>query len=193
MDYGMLSVHTIQSTSDQQDPVHYAVIAAAIPTAVLPEQGASWAYAQPHWSDEINALTVTNSLLGRIHLSGRLDALSAHQLDLVFEGMEVYKGLRHYLRNATPFWPLGLPKWHDDWLALGMKCQGNSRLYLTVWRRGGEQICDLPIKFWEGIHQVQVKLLYPSHFEEEHAWHKGKLKVNLPETVCARLFQLDNS
>ena len=39
MDYGMLEVHTLQSTSDQQDPVLYAPISAALPTAVLPEQG----------------------------------------------------------------------------------------------------------------------------------------------------------
>ncbi len=36
----MLGVHTLQSTSDQQDPVLYAAISAALPTAVLPEQGA---------------------------------------------------------------------------------------------------------------------------------------------------------
>ena len=50
MDYAQLAVHTIQSTSDQQYPEHYAVIAAAIPTAVLPEQGATWAYPQETWS-----------------------------------------------------------------------------------------------------------------------------------------------
>ena len=193
MDYDMLSTHTLQSTSDQQDPVHYAVIAAAIPTAVLAEQGASWAYAQPDWSDEINALTVANSLLGRIHLSGRLDALSQSQLDLVYQGMNVYKGLRGYLRRATPFWPLSLPTWKDKWLALGMKCneEGIDRAYITVWRRGGETTCRLPIVFWKGKTNVKVKLIYPSKFEAEGAWEEGGLKVTVPETTCARLFQLD--
>jgi len=193
MDYAMLSTHTLQSTSDQQDPVHYAVIAAAIPTAVLPEQGASWAYAQPDWSDEINALTVTNSLLGRIHLSGRLDALSSSQLDLVHEGMNVHKGLRKYLRTATPFWPLGLPSWKDKWLALGMRCHedGIDRAYITIWRRGGETTCRLPIAFWEGLSDPKVKLLYPSKFKAEAKWVGGSLEVIFPETICARLFQLD--
>jgi len=193
MDYAMLSTHTLQSTSDQQDPVHYAVIAAAIPTAVLPEQSASWAYAQPDWSDEINALTVANSLLGRIHLSGRLDALSPAQLDLVYEGMNVYKGLRQYLRNATPFWPLGLPSWKDKWLALGMRCheEGLDRVYLTVWRRGGDTSCRLPFDFWEGVSDAKVKLLYPSRFQAEGKWKEGSLHVTVTETICARLFQLD--
>ena len=64
MDYAMLSVHTLQSTSDQQYPHHYAAIAAGVPTAVTPEQSATWAYPQGDWSDETNALTVVNSLLG---------------------------------------------------------------------------------------------------------------------------------
>ncbi|CAH0022250.1 unnamed protein product [Clonostachys rhizophaga] len=65
LDYAMLSVHPLQSTSDQQEPSLYAAIAAAIPTAVTPEQSASWAYPQSEWPDEINALTVINSLMGR--------------------------------------------------------------------------------------------------------------------------------
>jgi alpha-galactosidase len=193
MDHAMLSTHTLQSTSDQQDPVHYAVIAAAIPTAVLPEQSASWAYAQPDWPDEINALTVANSLLGRIHLSGRLDLLSPSQLDLVYEGMNVYKGLRGHLRKATPFWPLGLPTWQDKWLALGMKCNedGLDRAYITVWRRGGDRTCRLPLRFWDETTKVTVKLLYPAKFEAESRWDDGSLEIIVPGTTCARLFQLD--
>ncbi|KUL86407.1 hypothetical protein ZTR_08143 [Talaromyces verruculosus] len=108
MDYAMLSVHPLQSTSDQQDPVLSAAIAVAVPTAVTPEQSATWAYPQPEWSDEINALTVVNALLGRLYLSGRLDKRSAHQFDLVVEGLQVYKGIRQQLKLARPIWPLGL-------------------------------------------------------------------------------------
>lgn len=139
MDYAMLRVHTLQSTSHQQDPVHYAVIACAIPTAVIPEQSATWAYPQAEWSDEIMALTVANSLLGRIHLSGCLDILSPSQLAIVYECMEVYKRIRSDLRSSRPFWPLGLPVWHDEWLTLGMRTGTgqDQRCYVTVWRRGG--------------------------------------------------------
>jgi alpha-galactosidase len=193
MDYAMLSTHTLQSTSDQQDPAHYAVIAAAIPTAVLPEQGATWAYAQPDWSDERNALTVTNSLLGRIHLSGRLDALSPKQLELVYEGMDVYKQIRPHLRTATPFWPLGLPKWKDNWMALGMKvhAEGVDRAYITVWRRGGDTSARLPVGFWKSQQNVKVTLLYPSKLDCKADWSEGSLAVTVPEETCARLFQLD--
>lgn len=192
MDYAGLAVHTLESTSDQQDPVKYAAIAAAIPTAVTPEQGATWAYPQPEWSDEINALTVVNTLLGRIHLSGRLDATDSKQLDIIYEGLEVYKQIRHDIPTSLPFWPLGLPKWHDEWLALGLKTNDGRKCYLAVWRRGGKESSVLPIRPFLGKEKVTVELLYPKKFEAKAKWYPStsSVKVKLPATTCARLFCL---
>lgn len=190
LDYAMLAVHPIQSTSDQQDPVRYAAVSAAIATAVTPEQSASWAYPQPEWSDEINALTVVNSLMGRVHLSGALHKLNEAQLDLVRQGMDVYKSIRHDIKDTTPFWPLGLPKWHDNWLAVGLKAPSGS--YLAVWRRGGDTSCSLPIANFKRGSDVKIDFLYPLGFEIETAWNaeSGELHVKLPSTICARLLRL---
>jgi alpha-galactosidase len=190
MEYDMLATHTLQSTSDQQDPVLYAAIAAAIPTAVLPEQGATWAYPQPSWSDEINAMTVTNSLLGRIHLSGRLDLLSRHQLDnIVYEGMRVYQSIKQDIRTFTPFWPLGLPKWHDKWLALGMQSEDGGSRYLMVWKRGGSAECEIPL----GLGSGEVRLLYPKTFQSDVKWADGTLRVKLDAEICARLYHIKSA
>jgi hypothetical protein len=59
------------------------------------------------------------SPLGRVHLSGHLDQMSCHQRDLVAEAVRVYKNIRADLGLAVPFWPLGLPRWADLWIALG--------------------------------------------------------------------------
>lgn len=198
MDYAMLAVHALQSTSDQQDPVRYGAIAASIPTAVTPEQGATWAYPQPEWDMERNAMTVVNSLLGRIHLSGRLDLLSPQQFKLINEGMSVYKSIRNDLPTALAFWPLGLPHWHDGWVALGMAVRGTSgseglsTCYVSVWRRHGPQVLRLPIRPFEGRSYVSVELLYPSTFVAETTWlpSSSSLEVKVPSTVCARLFRL---
>jgi len=197
MDYAMLAIHPLQSTSDQQDPVKYATIAAGIHTAVTPEQGATWAYPQPGWDDEINALTVVNSLLGRVHLSGRLDLLSPAQLELVYEGMRVYKTISGAIATAVPFWPLGLPKWHDEWLAVGLRAanpsaESSGLCYLAAWRRGGSETCDLPISAAGAGRAVSVELLYPAKFAAEAEWDatKASLRLSLAPTVCARLFQL---
>lgn len=191
MDYAMLATHSLQSTSDQQDPVRYAAIAAAAPTAVTPEQSATWAYPQKSWPAEMNALTVVNSLLGRVHLSGRLDELEAGQLKLIKDGMTVYKEIRGDLKTALPFWPLGLPKWHDQWLALGLVAA--RKAYLAVWRRGGDETVTLPLTRWKGTDGLRAVLLYPASLEADAKWdgQEGNLHVWLPSSVSARLFRLD--
>jgi alpha-galactosidase len=190
MDYALLATHSLQSTSDQQDPVRYAAIAAAVPTAVTPEQSATWAYPQPAWDDEKNAMTVVNSLLGRVHLSGRLDLLSPHQLELISSGMKVYKDIRPGLKTGLPFWPLGLPTWQDDWVALGIATTGGDH-YLSVWRRGGSDSISLPIPTLKGK-SLKVDLLYPEKFQASAEWDssKGALSVGISSAIAARLFRL---
>ncbi|KAK0384070.1 hypothetical protein NLU13_8159 [Sarocladium strictum] len=200
MDYAMLAVHTLQSTSDQQDPVMYSAMSATVHTAVTPEQGATWAYPQASWSDEVNALTVVNSLLGRVHLSGRLDIMSPSQLKIVYDGMKVYREIRSDIPNSEPFFPIGLAGWHDHWLALGMKVKdvdGNEtgRCYVAVWRRGGARECVVPVKmFKSNVKGVNIEFLYPKMMEVESGWDQeiGALKVKVPETSCARLFKLES-
>lgn len=188
MEYAMLATHTLQSTSDQQDPVLYASIAAAVPTAVIPEQSATWAYPQRTWSDEINALTVVNSMLGRVHLSGRLDELEPHQSKLVAAGMETYKSIRQDIRDSAPFWPSGLPKWHDDWVSLGLKTK-NGDVLLSVWRRGGPVACSLPLPLGDAAGH-DVDLLYPPDFQCRSELVGHVLKVHLPEVICARVLRI---
>lgn len=138
MDGATLAVTQLQSISDQQDPLNCPPIAAAAPTAVPPEQGAVWAYPQPGFDDDLITFTLGGALLGRIHLSGHLDRMSEHQLALVRDAVTVYKTLRGDLTEAVPFWPLGLPGWTDEWLALGMRVPDSRTSYLSVWRRGGD-------------------------------------------------------
>jgi alpha-galactosidase len=195
MDYAMLAVHALQSSSDQQDPERYPAIASALPTAVTPEQGAIWAYPQPAWDDEINAMTVVNSLLGRVHLSGRLDLLQPEQFALIKGGMDVYRTIRADLPTATAFWPLGLPKWHDDWFSLGMavkKQEGTHECYyISVWRRGGPESVDLPINALCG-RAIRGEILYPTTLPATIKWlpDEGLLKVTIPSEMGARLIKL---
>jgi alpha-galactosidase len=195
LDYASLAVHSIQSTSDQQDPIRYAAVSAAILTAVAPEQAASWAYPQPEWDDEKNIFSVVNTLMGRVHLSGRIDKLNEHQLGLIKEGMNVYKKIRGDIAESEPFWPLGLPGWRDEWLATGLKTKGGDVRYLAVWRRGGDASCSLPITNIGGKN-VEVEVLYPAVDREtfktsvEFDAEAKALEITLPATVCARLLRI---
>lgn len=145
-DGALLSLLQLQSTSDQQDFLRYPAVMAAAPAAMTPEQAASWAYPQPEFSDQEIVFTLCGALLGRVHLSGHLNRMTAAQRRLVADAVAVYKRIRGDLPRAVPFWPLGLPRWDASWLALGMRAPSREgapgadpapdTAYLLVWRRG---------------------------------------------------------
>ena len=93
-----------------------------------------WAYPQPEFSDDEIAFTMASAMLGRVHLSGHVDRMSRQQRAMVAEAIRVYKEIiRPTIAESTPFWPLGLPRWEDPWIAVGLRAPAAS--YLTVWRR----------------------------------------------------------
>ncbi|MGX1915806.1 alpha-galactosidase [Streptomyces phaeochromogenes] len=190
MDGATLAVTQLQSTSDQQDPLRFPPIAAAAPTAVPPEQGAVWAYPQPEFDDDLITFTLGGALLGRIHLSGHLNRMSERQLGLVRDAVAVYKSIRRDLAEAVPFWPLGLPGWTDEWLALGMRVPGDTMSYLSVWRRGGDTELRLPVGHLAG-RQVRTEILHPSAPTAGSAvWDGDGLRVSLPRTPAVLLIRL---
>jgi alpha-galactosidase len=191
MDYALLSLLQLQSTSDQRNPLRYPPIAAAAPLSVLPEQSASWAYPQPEMSDEEIAFTLCTGMLGRLYLSGHLNRMSVAQLMLVREGVATHKAIRADLARAVPFWPLGLPDWDAPWLALGLR--SGTDTYLAVWRRpGAGDAVELPVPHLRGA-RPRVDVLYPSALPEwPHSWRSetGVLGLTATEAPSARLLRL---
>ena len=198
MDYAQLAHAQIQSTSDQQDLLRYAPIAAAAPTAVLPEQGAVWAYPQPEFTDDEIAFTLAGALLGRIHLSGFLDRMSDAQLALVTEAVGAYKSVRAELPGTLPFWPLGLPDWEGDWIALGLR--GDTASLLTVWHRpepyGGPAVAAEPRRTLSLPHlrgkDARAEVLYPASAGGGHSWDaaRGELTVEVPRAPGAAVIRI---
>jgi alpha-galactosidase len=197
-DYALLSRLQLQSTSDQQDYLRYAAIAAAAPAAIAPEQSAVWAYPQPEFTDDQIAFTLCSAMLGRIHLSGHIDRMSAGQRELVAQGVRVYKQIRADLARAVPMWPLGLPGWSDPVLALGMRTADVT--YLAAWRRGtldgpagGEDggVITLPVPHLAGA-PVRAEVLYPGGAGACADWVRadGAVIVTLPRTPSACLIRL---
>ena len=189
MDGATLAVHPVQSTSDNQDPLFTAAIAAAAPTAVLPEQGAVWAYPDPSWSDERIAFSLASPLLGRVHLAGQIHRLSDAQMALVQEGMAAYRAVRARTRVALPFWPLGLPGWHDPVVALGMRDDEGE--LITVWRRSGPSTVRVPRAAHTG-RQLEVEVVYPTSLPTSVRWdaEAGEIVLDLPDEPAARTLRL---
>lgn len=136
-DHATVSRFDLTSTSDQEDPRAYPPVAASAPMLVLPEQAGNWACPQPDMCPREIVFTLCTGMLGRLYLSGWLDRLDAEGRGLVTHAVEVYKSIRHSLPGSSPFWPRGLPRWDDQWIAAGLRTSDDT-LLMTVWRRGTE-------------------------------------------------------
>lgn len=193
-DFAQSSMFRLLSTSDQQDFVRYASITATAPMTMLPEQAGNWAYPAAGMDDESFAFAMTNTLPGHFFLSGYLNRFSDHQLGMVRDAIEAYRQvIAKRVVEGVPFWPLGLPGWYDDKVALGIRStreHGEDGVLLTVWGRrpkDGRLSLSLPV-FRNKDCSVQV--LYP-RFQEQgddsdswnYQWHKerGSLEVRMPE------------
>ncbi|MFJ6082477.1 glycoside hydrolase family 36 protein [Streptomyces sp. NPDC092369] len=192
MDGASLSVTQLQSTSDQQDPVRYPPIAAAAPTVVPPEQGAVWAYPQPSFPDAEIGFTLGTAMLGRVHLSGHLDHMTERQLLLVREAVATYKAIRGDLRTSVPFWPLGLPGWTDGWIALGLRAPVEGATYVSVWRRGGDEVeMALPVAHLAGRAGVRGEVLHATDAGVTVTWDEGSgLRVTMTTAPAMALIRL---
>ena len=97
-----------------------------------------------------------------------------------------------------PFWPLGLPRWPDPVVALGMRARHAT--YLVVWRRGpldgaglGEDtgVIVLPVPHLAEA-APRADVLYPGHAGTSTDWIAADrtLAVTLPSTPSACLIRL---
>lgn len=134
-DYHLLAVTHLQSTSDQQDAMRYAAIAASAPATVLPEQSGNWAYPASDMSAGELAMTLVSGLSGRLYLAGFLDRLAPEAFSRVVDAVAWAKAHRGSLAEVVPFWPRGLPQWDDALMVLGQRLIDGSAV-LFVWSRG---------------------------------------------------------
>ncbi|GIG24926.1 glycoside hydrolase family 36 protein [Cellulomonas denverensis] len=163
MDQAILSRYDLQSTSDQQDYRLYPTIAAAAPMAMAPEQAGNWAYPQHEMTDEQIAFNLVTGLSGRLYLSGNQDRLDPGQRDLVRAATALYPEVIAHHAAATPLWPLGLPEWDADTVALG-SLRGEE-LLLFVWHRAGQSEVVLPLPRFAG-RELRVETLYPTELAD---------------------------
>ncbi|MGN0331767.1 MAG: glycoside hydrolase family 36 protein [Lachnospiraceae bacterium] len=204
IDYAMLSRCSIQSTSDQDDFLQYAVIAANAPSGVTPEQAAVWAYPMNHdnqliCKDDLREETVfnmINAMLLRIHQSGQLDTIDDERRNLVKEGIKIYKIIRNNIKAMRPFWPLGFADFADRWVSMGL--QNDERAYLAVWKRKeGEDEIVIPIKeeMLKG-RTARIECIYPGRlFDMSNTKYcynatKKQVHIRIDRIFAARLFEI---
>jgi len=145
---------------------------------------------------------MASAMLGRVHLSGHLDRMSPGQRALVADAIRVYKEIRPAIARSVPFWPLGLPRWEDAWIALGARVAEAS--YLTVWHRGPGSGTDggpgtgrdpdrvtLPVPALRG-QPATARILFPGTGDASASWDpaSGAVTVGLPRRPSACVLSL---
>ena len=185
MDYGMLKILSLQSTSDQTDFIYNSHIAANVASAVTPEQAGMWVY--PYEDEEEHIIyNMVNGLLLRPYISGMVWKLSEESLRLMREGIALYKKLRPDLKEAVPFFPLGFGSIKDEVLAYGVKTKNT--VYLSVFTPKAQD-ASIPLPFCKNARNVKV--IYPQKENCEYTFENGVLNVHMPQKAAARLFQMD--
>ena len=187
MDYGILSLHSLQSTSDQTDYINNSYIAANVASAVAPEQAGMWVY--PYLDEREHVIyNMVNGLLLRPYVSGLVWDMSEGSLQLMKEGIRLYKErIRKELPQMVPFWPLGLHSVHSRMLAYGVK--GKEKAYLAVFmpevQEGTVDLSVLPLS-----EHAKVSVIYPETEDCDYRMNEKNLSIQMPQEKCARLFEV---
>ena len=107
-------------------------------------------------------------------------------MDALREGISAYKAIRGQLKAMTPFFPLGFGRVNDARLAYGVR--GGKKAFLSVFGIREKEI-GIPLQSLGGVKQVSA--LYPAGGDCEYRLEGDTLKVTLPTTPCARVFELE--
>ena len=184
MDYAMLSLNQIQSSSDQTDYRKYPAILAGAMASVLPEQLAVWSYPQSEASVDEAAFNMVSAMLCRIHQSGHLANLPEANLKQVQKGIEVYKQyISPHISKSVPFYPLGLPQITDNISPVALGIRDEKTEFIAVWRLSGPETVIIQAA-------GDVELLYPTDLGINLFSGQGVCSVDFPRPNMACILKI---
>ena len=98
--------------------------------------------------------------------------MGEESLELMREGISLYKEIRDDVKKGVPVFPLGFTDTRDDVLAYAIKTE--SKTYLAVFTPKTDK-AEIP---------------YPATGDCTYKVEDGKLQVAMPQVICARLFEI---
>lgn len=210
-DSGTLRHFYLQSTSDQEIYYNNPSILCGSLAVMQPEKAGVWAYPYPvSLSDahrdisldekyfeamedgEETIFNMVNGTCGSLYLSGRIDHCDEYNKSLVHEGVETYKSIRGFIKQAYPIFPLGQLKINKrGFLALGL-VKGNE-LLLAVWKINAKE-SEVEIDLSSRLSSDScAEMLYPAGDKKVGcSLNTGKLKLCFPDDkqYMARLLKI---
>ena len=185
MDYAMLSLNQIQSSSDQTDYRKYPAIVAGTMAAALPEQLAIWSYPLSAATADEAAFNMVSAMLCRIHLSGQLASLPEDNLKQVHQGIEVYKeSIVPHIPKSVPFYPLGLPQIKDNISPVALGIRDGKTEFIAVWRLSGSETAEIQTGGGD------AELLYPTNLGVKLFRGQGGFSIQFPRPYMACIVKI---
>lgn len=200
LDYKSMSLFQLASTSDQTSYLQYPYIIGNIFCSVLPEQAGVWTYpvedalyhaeheelVNDKVSKEHVVMNMLNAILGRIHMASRIHLLDEEKMDLIREGVAVYRKMTPDKVQAVPYLPKGYAQIDDTFVAVGLKT--DKKLYLGVWNLHGDRHVKLPLP---EICVQDVSVAYPKEMETRYTYDATSITIDFTEDEQARLLEIE--
>lgn len=201
-DYGFIKHMDLQSVSDHEIYYNNPSIAAGTLACMLPEKCGFWAYPYPlkyenqpkesDWSSlniqsnaEETVFNLINSMLGVMYLSGHIEMCDTDNMNLIKEGIEVYKQYRNEIPESEPvFITRPLKIYESGVMALGLKTSIGT--VTAVWKvnEDNDKISiDIPEKLGNS-----AEILYPKSIKTNYSFEDNRLEMTVSEKYAARLF-----
>ena len=130
----MLARTAMSSFSDAHELVEIPIIAANLHRLMLPRQSQIWAVLHRTDSDRRLLYSLAATFLGRMCLSGEIDALSSEQWALVVRAQQLYRHAAYIIKNGTSrhFGSLGASWRHPQGWQAVVRAADDGRAALVV-------------------------------------------------------------
>lgn len=211
-DEGTLSHFNLQSTSDQE--IYYynpSIINGTMAFMPISKMGI-WSYPIPvkffdkelgeeiftsdylsRFADgEETVFNMITSMFGIMYLSGRIDKADNKNMNLIREGIGVYKKIRKYIKNAIPIFPTGMFKMNDSGIyGIAVKNEEEHKIILAIFRINTDETeIELNLRKWVKENS-RIRLEYPACSNTRFSFENLILNVNMEKNNSARLFVID--
>ena len=103
LEYGMLSRTDMASITDQGDYRLIGGILYNVSKLISPDQCGAWSWLEDHFDEDTCAFALSNSMAGRMHISGDLLHGGEMKKTLLQQAVAFYKQYRHILPSSTVY------------------------------------------------------------------------------------------
>ena len=207
-DNGTLKHFNIQSTSDQELYYYYPSILSGSLAFITPEKAGIWCYPYPLLFDdrtknkrcenelqvfkngEETAFNVINGFMGNLYLSGKINEMDDHNLNLLKEGLVLYEKYKPFIFNSFPIYPNGFTNLsNQSSYSFGLINDQKSGAIIAIWNlKEDKNSFEINLSKY-GFNYCE--LIYPINLNDfKYEYKEGNIKCFFNTPKSARLFHL---